>query len=137
MPSTLLLGVATVVAALIALSFVIEYIDERDAGVAAVTTGQRARSATERAATAGRYGILGLAGLGASLAMEMLQLATGLNEILGGAPVILGHLLFGIITFLGLEGVIPLSKMMLGWTFVTITIVALILRFSDDGGDDD
>lgn len=121
-------------ALLVAWWFVDEYRDAGDAEEAARGAGQRAQAATEAAARGSRYAVVGLAGLGASLAMEALHLASGLNEVLGGAPVIVGHLIYGVLSLAGIAGAIPFDKELAGFAFAFITAIALILRFGDDDG---
>lgn len=108
--------------------------DERDLEEAARSTGERAEKVTQSAARGSRLAVVGLAGLGMTVAMEMLQFAADLNAILGGAPVLVGHLLFGVLTFAGLSGAIPLTVQQLGFAFTFVTVIALILRYGSGGG---
>lgn len=130
---TLSLGI--VLATLFVWWFVDEYRDADDREEAIRGTGRRARGGVESLLRYSRFSILGLAGLGATLSMEMLQLAAELNQVLGGAPVIVGHLLFGVLTFAGMAGAVPLTVQQLGFAFTFITVIALILRFSEAGGE--
>ena len=133
MPSTAWIAIAAVVGILAAYWFIDEYRDADEASEAVAGAAERAGEATEKAARGTRYAVVGFAGIGASLAMEILQLGADLNAILGGVPVIIGHILFGGLTLAGLQGVIPFDREIAGFAFIFITVIALILRY---GGDD-
>lgn len=120
------------VALILAAWFYREYTRTEDVAEAAQRTGSAAGTA---AAGSTRVAVLGFAGVGAAIAMQFFQLAAGLNEILGGAPVIVGHLLFGVLTMLGLKGVIPFNTQLAGFAFITVTVVALILRYGEGSGE--
>jgi hypothetical protein len=118
-------------AALLVLYWAYDEADDADDNAElAAGVGSRARDATVGSARATRMGVIGLAGLGATLGMEALQLAAGLNEIVGGVPVIVGHVVGGGLAWLGITGV--LTPMQWGWAFVSTTIIALVLRFTTD-----
>ncbi|MBB6645073.1 hypothetical protein [Halobellus ruber] len=136
MPSKWLLIIGGVLTLIVAYWFIDEYVldDTDEVNQAAKNVGERARGATESAARGGRFAVVGFAGLGVSLAMELLQLAGELNAILGGAPVVIGHLIFGAFTLAGLQGVIPFDKQIAGFFFIFVTAIALILRYGDGGG---
>lgn len=123
--------VAVAAIALVGYWFVDEYLDADEPEDAVRGTGRRAASATESAARGSRVAVVGLAGLGATVGFEMLQLAAELNAILGGAPVILGHLVAGVLGFLGVKGLLTIQQY--GFLFITVTVIALVLRFGDNG----
>lgn len=64
--------------------------------------------------------------LGDQIVMTIAQL----DMIIGNVPVLVGHFLFGLLTFLGLGGIIPISEEMLGFAFILITIIALIRKYA-------
>jgi hypothetical protein len=131
MPSLLMVLLA-IVGGLLALGFVVELLDEANEGAsdAIEGTGRRAREAVEGGSAVTRVGILAGASLLATLGMEAMQIAAGLNEILGGAPVIVGHLIAGALGYLGVAGVLTTQQW--GFAFILVTVVALILRVSNE-----
>ncbi|WP_253737995.1 hypothetical protein [Halohasta salina] len=123
-------------AALIALLLVYWLIDElgeaEDREELAAGVGRRASGAVQAGARNTRRATVGLAGLGAALGVEAMQLGAGLNEVLGGFPVVLGHVIYGGISLLGIGGYIPFDAQLAGFTFVFVTAIALVLRATND-----
>ena len=117
---------------LLALAFILELLDDDNdgAGDALTGTGRRAREAVESGSALTRVGLLGGAGLLATLGMEAMALLAGLNEILGGAPVIIGHVIAGILGYLGVQGVLTVEQW--GMAFISVTVIALFLRVTNE-----
>ena len=109
-----------------------EYRDADDAEEVAEGVGRRASSSVQGGAKYTRKATVGLAGLGAALGMEVLQLGAGLNEILGGFPVVIGHVAYGAVSLLGITGRLPLDAQTIGFAFIFITTIALVLRATND-----
>ncbi|GGL26100.1 hypothetical protein GCM10009037_07150 [Halarchaeum grantii] len=134
MPSMVVWAALGVLATFVAASFVWDYLrEDRELEDAATRTGERAQRTVKGAAKGSRLAVVGLAGLGASVAAEMLQFAGELNAVLGGAPVLIGHLIFGMATFAGLKGLIPFDVETMGFVFIFVTAIALILRYGSAG----
>lgn len=105
-----------------------------DAAETVERVGQRAETVT--GGLVGSFGSLMvvLASIGVTIGNELLQTGAMLNDILGGAPVLVGHLIWGGIVFLGLQGYLGgITVMQLGYAFFTITVVALLLRYGSVG----
>lgn len=100
--------------------------DDPEETVAAVTS--RAQSATKTTLASSRNLMIGLAGIGVTAALEVFQFANELNQALGGAPVLAGHLLFAALTFIGVP-TFGISREMLGLMFIVITLLALFSRY--------
>ncbi|MFC6785416.1 hypothetical protein ACFQFH_05665 [Halobaculum halobium] len=73
--------------------------DDRVETVERVT--DRAENATGGFLSGARALLLGFAGIGVTVAGELLGLATALNELLGGVPYLVGMLLYGGLSFAG------------------------------------
>lgn len=110
--------------------------DERgetsSAGETIERVGERAEVVTN-----GLFGAVGsLLVVAASIALaigtQLLELGAALNDLLGHVPFLVGYIVFGAISYLGLEGDLPITQMQLGWIFLLILVVGLILRYGDD-----
>lgn len=86
---------------------------------------------TESVGAVGTLVVVGTS-IAVSLGNEMLMLASQLSGLIGDVPVVVGHVLFGILVFLNV-GTFGLNQSQLGLAFIVITIVALLLRFGGDG----
>lgn len=126
------LPVAALLAVLLVYWLVDEWRDADDREELAAGVGRRASGAVQAGARNTRRATVGLAGLGAALGVEAMQLGAGLNEVLGGFPVILGHVIYGAVSLLGIGGIIPFDAELAGFTFVFVTAIALILRATND-----
>ncbi|NEU56752.1 hypothetical protein [Halorussus sp. MSC15.2] len=93
----------------------------------------RAESATGGALSGFRALLVGLASIGMTIAVEFLQLAGDLNELLGGVPFIVGYLIYGGLSFVGIEW--DISPQVLGFAFILILLVAAMAKFGQPGGD--
>lgn len=79
--------------------------------------------------------LIGVLAIGVTISGELMRLGVMLNEALGGAPVLVGHLVWGVISWAGLAGYVPLDPTTAGWLFLAVTVVALVLQYSDAGED--
>lgn len=127
-----LMLVGVLVAVLVAYWIVVEYREADDTEEVAEGVGRRASATVQGSARYTRKATVGLAGLGAALGMEVLQLGAALNEILGGFPVVIGHVAYGAVSLLGITGRLPLDAQTIGFAFIFITTIALVLRATND-----
>jgi hypothetical protein len=109
--------------------------DTSSAGETIERVGERAEVVTNGFLGAVGSLLVVVASIGLAIGTQLLELGVALNDLLGHVPILVGHLLFGLIAFAGLEGVIPVSQMQLGWIFLLITVVALIAKYGEDAGE--
>ncbi len=111
------------------------WFDEREDSDSAAETIERvgSRAETVTGGIVGGFGslLVVFASIGLTIGGQLAETGMMLNELLGGIPVIVGHMLFGLLTFAGLSGAIPLSVQQLGFAFVFITTIAVIARYSN------
>lgn len=88
--------------------------------------GDRADNALGNVAGGGKSLIIVAGAIATTLAQEILSTILLLDQLVGGMPFAVGHFVFGILTFLGLWGFIPITIGQLGIVFLVITLVALI-----------
>jgi len=92
----------------------------------------RAEAATGGTLSGFRALLVGLASIGMTVAVEFLQLAGELNEMLGGVPFVVGYVLYGGLSFVGIEW--DVSPQVLGFGFLIILLVAGMAKFGQPGG---
>jgi len=93
----------------------------------------RAESATGGALSGFRALLLGLASIGMTVAVEVLQFASELNDLLGGVPFVVGYVIYGGLSFVGIEW--NVSPQVLGVGFILILVIAGMAKFGQPGGD--
>ncbi|WP_435065949.1 hypothetical protein [Halobaculum sp. EA56] len=95
-------------------------------------TGERANQTVGDIGGSGRALLLVGGSTGAMLASEL----AATLALFEGLPFLLGHLVFGILTFAGLGGYIPLTVYELGLAFVAITVTSslALIRYRSTGG---
>lgn len=98
--------------------------------------GERAETVTAGFLDATGSLLVVIASIGLTIGAELMGTFAALNELLGHMPFVIGHGLFILLTFAGLEGWIPMTKIHLGIGALVITIVAVIVRFGPDGSSD-
>jgi hypothetical protein len=92
----------------------------------------RAEAATGGTLSGFRALLVGLASIGMTVAVEVLQLASELNEMLGGVPFVVGYTLYGGLSFLGIH--LDVAPQVLGVAFILILLVAGMAKFGQPGG---
>jgi hypothetical protein len=107
--------------------------DHQSAGETVDRVTSRAEKATGGALSGVRALLVGLASIGMTIAVEFLQLAGELNELLGGVPFLVGYALYGVLSFVGIEW--DISPEVLGFAFILILIIASMVRFGQPGGE--
>jgi hypothetical protein len=127
----LLIGLFTV--GLLAYWLLDERGDADGAGDLIERVGERAESVTAGFLDATGSLVVVIASIGITIGAQLMETFGALNEVLGHAPFVIGHGLFALLTFAGLEGYIPLNVVQLGMAFIVITIVALVVRYGPDG----
>jgi hypothetical protein len=111
-------------------------LDERrmtsSAGETIERVGARAESVT--GGVVGAFGslVVVLISIAMTVGMEVASTGGDIVPLVTSAPVVVGHTLFGLLTFLGLTGTVPLTTVELGWLFLIITAIALALRFGGE-----
>lgn len=93
----------------------------------------RAESATGGALSGFRALLLGVASIGMTVAVEFLQLAGELNELLGGVPFVVGYVLYGGLSLVGINW--DISPQVLGFAFLLILLIAGMVKFGQPDGD--
>ncbi len=107
--------------------------EHQSAGETVDRVTSRAEKATGGALSGVRALLVGLASIGMTIAVEFLQLAGELNELLGGVPFLVGYTLYGVLSFVGIEW--DISPEVLGFAFILILIIASMVRFGQPGGE--
>lgn len=121
------------VGALLAGLFAYWWWDERNshetqsAGETVDRVTNRAEAATGGLLSGVRSLIVGLAGIGMTVAVEFLHLTSELNEMFGGIPFVIGYVVYGVLSWAGLNW--DVSPQVLGFAFILILIVAGMARF--------
>lgn len=107
--------------------------EHQSAGETVDRVTSRAESATGGFLSGFRALLVGLASIGMTVAVEFLQLASELNELLGGVPFVVGYALYGGLSFVGIRW--NVAPTVLGFAFILILIVAGMAKFGQPGGD--
>ena len=79
--------------------------------------------------------LIGLLAIGVTIASELLHLGVAVNGLIGEAPVLVGHFVFGVFAWAGLAGYIPLDAATAGWVFLAVTVVAVVMKYTDAAED--
>lgn len=112
------------------------WFDERNDSNSAAETVERVGGRAETV-TGGVFGALGslavvLVSIALTIGEQLLMTAGELGDLVGQAPVVLGHIAVGVLAWVGLSGMVSLSASQFGWLFVVITLIVLFMRYGRD-----
>lgn len=79
--------------------------------------------------------LIGVLAIAVTIAGELTRLGVMLDDVVGGAPVVVGHLVWGVISWLGLAGYVPLDPETAGWLFLVLTVAVFVMRFTSARDD--
>lgn len=96
--------------------------------------GGRAESAT--GGVVGAFGslVIVITSIMLTVGRELLATTGDLGMLVEGVPVVIGHILVGVLAWAGFTGAIQMDASTFGWAFILITIVALGIRYDVVGG---
>ncbi len=106
--------------------------DARTPGETVDRVTDRVEAATGGAADGFTSLVIGLVSIGSTLAVEFLGMAGELNEALGGVPFVIGYLLFGALSLVGIQ--LDVEPTTLGFAFLLILVIAAMARFGTGDG---
>lgn len=108
--------------------------DANDASDLIEGVGGRAESAT--GGVVGAFGslVIVITSILLTVGRELLATTGDLGMLVEGVPVVIGHLLIGVLAWAGLTGAIQMDASTFGWVFILITVVALGIRYDVVGG---
>ncbi len=109
------------------------YFDERQQTETAAETVENVGSRAETV-TGGFVGAIGsllvvVASIAVTIGTELMSSAGQLGDLLGNAPLLVGHVLAGVLGYLGISGLLSVQQW--GFAFILVTIVALFLKYGD------
>ncbi|WP_435099612.1 hypothetical protein [Halarchaeum sp. P4] len=107
--------------------------DAESAGETVDGITDRMESVTGGALSGFRALVVGLVGIGGTVAIEFMHLASDLNGLLGGVPFLVGYLLYGLLSWAGIE--FGLATDTLGFAFLLILVIALMVWYGNREAD--
>lgn len=110
---------------------------ESDGGAANTTSAFMDRA---EAGFGGLFGsvtsiIIGLLAIGVTILTELAKVGVALNDLVGNAPSLLGHFVWGGLSMLQITGYLPFGPRTAGWLFAVITVAVLVAKFTRAGDD--